>query len=153
MTIGPNNLTFNEYAKLAGRTAIYPGRGTALGLSYVALKLAGEAGEFAENVGKAIRDDELFTKITIDGVDYFRPNKVTSERLTKLRKEAGDALWYISQICLELGMMTDMNDLNNMVREDGLIGTYGFGDIALENIEKLASRQKRGVLGGSGDER
>ena len=51
--------TLDAYQAAATKTAIYPGQGTPLGLAYCALKLNGEAGEFAEHVGKAMRDDAL----------------------------------------------------------------------------------------------
>jgi len=42
----------DEYQIIASGSAIYPGRGTPLGLAYCALKLNGEAGELAEHVGQ-----------------------------------------------------------------------------------------------------
>jgi len=48
-------------------------------------------------------------------------------------KELGDCLWYINKLASELG--------------------YSLEDIAVMNVEKLSSRKKRGVIGGSGDER
>ena len=50
-----------------------------------------------------------------------------------LKKELGDVLWYLARLASELQL-----DL---------------GDIAAENLAKLASRQARGVISGSGDER
>jgi NTP pyrophosphatase (non-canonical NTP hydrolase) len=50
-----------------------------------------------------------------------------------MAKELGDVLWYVSQITSELGLELE--------------------DIAQANLEKLLSRQRRGVLSGSGDER
>lgn len=47
--------------------------------------------------------------------------------------ELGDVLWYLACLCEEYGM-----DL---------------GAVAQHNLEKLASRKERGVLGGSGDTR
>jgi NTP pyrophosphatase (non-canonical NTP hydrolase) len=58
---------------------------------------------------------------------------VTDERKSAMSKELGDVLWYVAQIATELGL-----DLN---------------EIAEQNLEKLLSRQQRGVLSGSGDER
>jgi NTP pyrophosphatase (non-canonical NTP hydrolase) len=58
---------------------------------------------------------------------------LSDERKTAMSKELGDVLWYVAQIATELGL-----DLNA---------------IAEENLEKLLSRQQRGVLSGSGDER
>lgn len=50
-----------------------------------------------------------------------------------LKKELGDVLWYIAVVADDLGLSLD--------------------DIANYNIEKLASRHKRGTLKGSGDDR
>jgi NTP pyrophosphatase (non-canonical NTP hydrolase) len=58
---------------------------------------------------------------------------VTEERRRAMAKELGDVLWYVSQLASELGLELD--------------------EIARANLEKLVSRQRRGVLSGSGDER
>jgi NTP pyrophosphatase (non-canonical NTP hydrolase) len=55
------------------------------------------------------------------------------ERREALSRELGDVLWYLSQLATEAGL-----DLE---------------EIAAENLEKLFSRQERGVLRGSGDDR
>lgn len=47
--------------------------------------------------------------------------------------ELGDVLWYLAQTCTELGLSLDQ--------------------VAQENLDKLQSRQDRGVIGGSGDNR
>jgi NTP pyrophosphatase (non-canonical NTP hydrolase) len=128
----------DEYQRLATRSAIYPGQGTPLGLAYVALKLNGEAGEFAEHVGKAMRDDNFmpvreseydmrsFTDASLDG-------ELTPSRRELLIKEIGDVLWYLSAACNELGI--------------------SLSDAAVTNLRKLADRSERGKLQGSGDER
>lgn len=134
----PDRNALNMYQTLATGTAVYPGQGTPLGLVYVALKGAGEAGEFAEHVGKAMRDDNL---IPVDqsqspegfGVAHLNPNPLTDERKALLIKELGDRLWYISAACNELGIT--------------------LADAALINAQKLKDRQERGVLRGSGDQR
>jgi NTP pyrophosphatase (non-canonical NTP hydrolase) len=59
--------------------------------------------------------------------------EVTDERRTAMSKELGDVLWYLAQIASELELDLD--------------------EIAQANLEKLLSRQRRGVLSGSGDER
>jgi NTP pyrophosphatase (non-canonical NTP hydrolase) len=114
------------YQIAATKSAIYPGIGMPNGLAYVALKLNGEAGEFAEHVGKAMRDDGY-------GTGFDQTTKLTPERHALLVKEIGDQLWYLSAACNELG-----------------ITLY---DAAIANLEKLADRQKRGKLQGSGDDR
>lgn len=58
---------------------------------------------------------------------------VTPERRAAMAKELGDVLWYVAQIATELELDLD--------------------EIAAGNLEKLLSRQRRGVLSGSGDER
>jgi len=80
-------MNIDEYQNRAVQTAIYPGQGGLHGLVYCALKLNGEAGEVAENVGKVIRDDH---------------GLVTDERRQKLILEYGDVLWYIANGLREL---------------------------------------------------
>ena len=60
---------------------------TLVGLSYLFLKLNGEAGEVAEKFAKIIRDK--------GGVG-------TEEDRQELIKEVGDVLWYLAQISNEL---------------------------------------------------
>lgn len=85
-------MKLNDYADAAMRTAIYPGAGTPMGLAYVALKMNGEAGEFAEHLGKAMRDD-----------NYVEFGLMTKDRHALLVKEIGDVLWYLAAACRELG--------------------------------------------------
>jgi NTP pyrophosphatase (non-canonical NTP hydrolase) len=59
--------------------------------------------------------------------------KVTDADKKELGKEIGDVLWYLAVFADHLGI--------------------SFDDIANANLKKLADRQKRGVLGGSGDDR
>jgi len=58
---------------------------------------------------------------------------LTPERREALAKELGDVLWYVAQVATEADLDLDV--------------------IAAANLEKLLSRQERGVLQGSGDER
>ena len=82
--------TFNEYQMAVTETAVYPGPGTLNGLAYVTLGLAGEAGELANKVKKAYRDDG---------------EELTPLRKAELKKELGDVLWYASQMATELGIL------------------------------------------------
>src|SRR5690606_28110831 len=79
----------DDYQRIATKSAIYPGQGTALGLAYVALKGCGEAGEFAEHVGKAMRDDKLMQGLRchLDGSVTNSLMTLTDERHDKLVKE------------------------------------------------------------------
>jgi NTP pyrophosphatase (non-canonical NTP hydrolase) len=58
---------------------------------------------------------------------------ITDERRAAMSKELGDVLWYVAQLASELELELD--------------------EIAQANLDKLLSRQQRGVLSGSGDER
>ena len=58
---------------------------------------------------------------------------ITPEATEEIKSELGDTLWYITSMCENLGIT--------------------LADVAIANIEKLHDRQKRGVLGGSGDNR
>ena len=109
-------MRFSEYQRRSRETAVYPGLGE--NLVYPALGLCGEAGETAEKVKKAIRDDG---------------GSLTEERREAIAAELGDVLWYVAQLATEAGL--DLEEL------------------AKANLEKLASRQRRSVLHGSGDTR
>lgn len=85
----PPALSFNEYQEKAASTAIYKEGNEGRELFYVALGLAGEAGEFAGEVSKLIRDDK---------------GELTEDRKNKLISEAGDVFWFLAQTCTELGV-------------------------------------------------
>lgn len=85
----PQGLGFNEYQEKAASTAIYKEDNEGRELFYVALGLAGEAGEFAGEVSKLIRDDK---------------GALTEGRKKKLVSEAGDVFWFLAQTCTELGV-------------------------------------------------
>ena len=58
---------------------------------------------------------------------------VSEARRAALQAELGDVLWYLAQIATEAGLDLEV--------------------VAEANLAKLRSRQLRGVIGGSGDER
>lgn len=137
----------NDYQTAATKSAIYPGRGTPIGLMYCAGKLNGESGELIEHVGKAMRDDNLIPLVNVHGpvAEYMEPEqgelityaslrgKLTPERHAAIVKEIGDGLWYLSAICNELGI--------------------SLKEAAVVNLHKLRDRQLRDVQRGSGDSR
>ena len=132
VTINSEFDSIDFYQRIATKSAIYPGKETPLGLAYVALKLNGEAGELAEHVGKAMRDDGFFDSPDGEGWDTAG-EQLTPERKALIIKEIGDVLWYLSAACNELGI--------------------SLSEAALKNLEKLCDRSEREVLQGSGDER
>ena len=89
-----SKLDFDEYQRLAARTAEYSGRDGDHPTMYPFLGLPGEAGEVCEQIKKAVRDD--------DGM-------ITAERCEAIAKELGDVLWYVAAICDELGL--EMSDV------------------------------------------
>jgi NTP pyrophosphatase (non-canonical NTP hydrolase) len=110
-------MTFEEYQRESRKTARYPEiHGNKF--IYPAMGVAGEAGEFMEKVKKMFRDD--------DGI-------LTEKRKDEIVKELGDIMWYISQVCTDLGI-----DLE---------------EVPKQNLEKLMSRMERNVLNGDGDYR
>ena len=62
-----------------------------------------------------------------------KDKKISEKDRQALKGELGDVLWYFAQICTELGLSME--------------------EVAASNIEKLKSRQERGVLQGEGDNR
>lgn len=58
---------------------------------------------------------------------------VSEEDKYEIKKELGDVLWYLAILSNEFGISLE--------------------DVAVENIKKIKSRLKRGVIGGSGDNR
>jgi NTP pyrophosphatase (non-canonical NTP hydrolase) len=80
----------SDYQQRSRATAVYPDAGH--NLTYPALGLCGEAGECAEKVKKAIRDD--------GGV-------LSDERRAALAAELGDVLWYVAQLATEAGLDLD----------------------------------------------
>ena len=79
-------------------------------------------------VGEAGEVAENIKKIIRD-----KNNLIDKKTRLELSKELGDVLWYLSQLSTELDISLD--------------------NIASENIKKLQSRKKRGVLHGRGSNR
>lgn len=125
-------MTFDDYQGKTRETAVYPTCfvedkvNTVDGCNamvearfvYPALGLAGEAGEVEEKLKKILRDDH---------------GLVSDKNKVEIKKELGDVLWYLAQLCDCLGISLE--------------------DCATGNLAKLADRKNRGTLQGSGDNR
>ncbi len=85
---------------------------------YPTLGLTNEAGEVAGKVKKLFRD---------------KGGEISDADREALKQELGDVLWYLTQICTELGLSLQ--------------------EVAEANLEKLFSRQARGQIRGDGDTR
>lgn len=125
-------MELNEYQKRAMTTCM----SSCDNVSYMLLNLAAEVGEFAGKVAKARRREEIV--FSRDGDMWWNTDKTAvaegaEELNAELKKEAGDILWQLSGLCHVMG--------------------WELEDVAQMNLGKLASRQRRGVIDGSGDNR
>jgi len=89
----------SDYQQRSRATAVYPNAGD--NLTYPALGLCGEAGECAEKVKKAIRDEG---------------GELSEERRAALAAELGDVLWYVAQLATEAGLDLDALAEDNLAK-------------------------------------
>jgi NTP pyrophosphatase (non-canonical NTP hydrolase) len=84
----------DEYQKRAKRLAVH---GYEIDpIVYLTLGLAGEAGEVADEIKKAMR-----------------PSDSVDNRIDKIKLEMGDTLWYLSQLADKLGFnLSEIADAN-----------------------------------------
>ena len=124
-------MTIKEYQKQAMTTCM----ASSENFSYMFLNLVGEVGEFASKVAKGIRKEKMdigkYSENELTFVYDLQSDSVLVEE--ELQKEAGDILWQLSGLCTVMG--------------------WNLEDIAQQNLDKLASRQQRNVIDGSGDNR
>ena len=92
-------MQLSDYQQRSRATAVYPNAGD--NLTYPALGLCGEAGECAEKVKKAIRDEG---------------GELSEERRAALAAELGDVLWYVAQLATEAGLDLDALAEDNLAK-------------------------------------
>jgi NTP pyrophosphatase (non-canonical NTP hydrolase) len=109
-------MDFSVYQDRSRDTAAYPAIGHPV--IYPTLGLTNEAGEVAGKIKKIFRD---------------RNGEFGDAERTALQGELGDVLWYLAQVCTELGLSLDQ--------------------VAEVNLAKLQDRKQRGVIQGDGDHR
>lgn len=155
------DLGMDDYQRQAAATAVYPGE---VSLIYPILGMAGEVGEFCEKAVQAFwpkgADCQLGSEIAFTLLEVSRVCAVAEKLKKRLRDqsadippadleklkasreaantdemvpELGDQSWYLSAVARDMGMK--------------------LSDVARKNLSKLQSRQKRGKLQGSGDNR
>ena len=96
--------------------------------SYMLLNLVAEVGELAGKIAKGIRREEIEV---CEGNYLLNQNHRYDDK--DLMLEAGDILWQLAGLCKMMGWTLE--------------------DVAQANLDKLASRQQRGVIDGNGDHR
>lgn len=111
-------LCFSTYQYEARKTAIYSKGDKQWDIAYCLLGLGEESGEVLGKYKKCIRDNDFILDETVKN---------------SMIKECGDVLWYLSQLCNELGTTLD--------------------HVAQVNLDKLKKRVQNNTLHGSGDER
>lgn len=116
LDLNPEGYNLEDYQRLSRST--WSNIPTDHPIVYPTLGLANEAGEVAGKVKKIFRD---------------RGGTIGDAEREALKGELGDVLWYLTQICTELGLTLE--------------------EVASANLKKLASRQRRGTLYGEGDKR
>lgn len=110
-------MDFKEYQIIAKSTATYA-KQTPNWL-YSILGLPGEVGEICEKLKKLVHKDP----------SGYIPDVLKEE----IKKEIGDALWYLADLCSQLGI--------------------SFEDVAQTNVAKLKKRFEEGKILGKGDNR
>lgn len=94
-------------------------------------KPMGTKGEMYPVLGLANEAGEVLGKIK--KIYRDKDGEYSEEDLSAVGDELADVLWYAAQIATDLGLSLEY--------------------LMSRNLEKLQSRQERGVLGGSGDKR
>lgn len=127
-------MNLNEYQEKAMKTCMP----TCDNLLYMLTNLVGEVGEFAGKIAKHVRKGDLYVYHAShrdDNGDVLHSQAIliTDEEKDALAKEAGDIAWQLAGLCHVMG--------------------WSLEDVCQQNLDKLASRQQRGVIDGSGDER
>lgn len=122
-------MTLNEYQQRAMRTCMP----TCDNISYSVTGLTAEVGEINDKLAKWVRKG--IARIT-DNELVFSNSVSPQERaelIESLCYEISDVQWFVAHIARQLG-----RDLE---------------EIGQKNLDKLASRAKRGVIDGNGDNR
>jgi len=121
-------MELNEYQKQAMNTCMESSNN----FSYMMLNLVGEVGEFASKVAKHIRKDgTTIDENVLKGIPQDENGLYSNH--AALREELGDILWQVAGLAHVMG--------------------WDLEEVAYKNIKKLASRQKRNVIDGNGDNR
>lgn len=119
-------MTATEYQTQAHRTIAGH---AAENISYLSFGLVAEVGEVADKIAKAVRRGE----ISINNDEIIIKRGSVEELTQNIADELGDVLWFVAMLARRLG--------------------YSLEEVMKLNLDKLADRQRRGVIIGDGDKR
>ena len=128
-------MQLNDYQNKAMSTCMDSSRN----MSYMAMGLTSEVGEFMGKIAKAIRKGDVYigSEANESDLHYTIGFMAESDRCRgweeDLKHELGDIMWFAAGIAEVMGWTLE--------------------EVAQENIDKLASRKERGVIDGNGDNR
>lgn len=121
-------MELNEYQKRAMETCLESSKN----FTYMTYGLMAEVGEIADKVAKWKRKG--IARIDSDYLVFnTSDDDVAKDYMYELMAEYGDVLWELAGLCSVCG--------------------FTLQDIADMNLDKLHSRQERGVIDGNGDNR
>lgn len=127
--IETDEITFDEYQKQARTTALYlNGINTKYPDLPEGIKKILALSYVGLGLGEVGEVQNKLKKIIRDS-----QGELSDEIISNLLGELGDIMWYVANTCEELGLK--------------------MGDVAQSNLNKLFSRQERGVIQGAGDKR
>ena len=119
-------MTATEYEQQAHRTIAGH---AAENITYLGFGLMAEAGEVADKIAKAVRRGD----IVINNNEIIIRRGSGEELTQNIAHELGDVLWFVAMLAQRIG--------------------YSLEEVMKLNLDKLADRQKRGVIIGDGDKR
>ena len=94
-------MTFDEYQYRTPLTRQPSTKQNIPGLAYLGLGLTGEAGEVADVIKKVFRDGD---------------GQPSVEEKNAIKEELGDVLYYVSEICNDLGIELDAVAIKNLAK-------------------------------------
>lgn len=123
-----SNLTCNDYQEKAMSTCLP----SCANFVYMLNGLTAEVGEINDKVAKWVR--KCIARIDNNKLVFNTSDEaVRDDYVAELVKEIGDCAWFLAGLSKMLGV--------------------DFEDVCQGNLDKLADRQKRGVIDGNGDNR
>lgn len=152
-------MNFKEYQRQAMVTCMPSSHNEA----YMLHNLIGEVGETCEKIVDAAKLDEDNNSIIGDWLHFVLMAERFGNRAKRLRKEESTSLEIDAN-----EIRCELFDISHEAREEikkelgdilwqlsGLCSVMNFDleDVARTNLEKLASRKRRGVIDGNGDNR